>query len=281
MSVLCVKRCLIPLLTLFFCVLPHAAFAKLNARSAVLYNVSTGRVLYSQNATEAIAPASLTKVMTLYIASDMMRSGKIKANKKIIVSNFAATTGGSSMGLKRHERVAFMDLLEGMAVASGNDAAAAVAEYSGKGTKAFVRRMNAKAKELGMKHTVFKNPHGLPAQGQKTTAMDMLQLAKYYIKQHKKMLPIHKVTAVRHNRTVLYNTNSLVASVSGADGLKTGFINESGYNIILTAQRGSTRLIVVLLGATSRQGRDAGARRLIEAGFATPNNAKSIAKKIR
>lgn len=276
-----VRNIVISLLTLFFCVLPHDALAKLHARSVILYNATSGRILYSQNATASIAPASLTKVMTLYIASDMLRSGRVKANKKITISNFAATTGGSTMGLRRHERVTFIDLLEGMAIASGNDAAAAVAEYSGKGTKAFVRRMNTKAKELGMKHTVFKNPHGLPASGQKTTAMDMLQLARSYITKHKKMLQIHKTTAVRHNRTVLYNTNSLVASISGADGLKTGFINASGYNIILTAQRGPTRLIVVLLGATSRQTRDAEARRLIEAGFTTPNSAKNIAKKLR
>lgn len=219
--------------------------------------------------------------MTLYLAMDFAKSGRIKTNKKVLISNYAATTGGSSMGLRRNQRVPFMDLLEGMAVASGNDAAAAVAEYSGKGVSAFVRQMNTKARQLGMKHTTFKNPHGLPAVGQKTTATDMLTLSKNYIKTHKKMLSIHKTTAIRHNNKVLYNTNGLVAVIPGADGLKTGFICASGYNIVLTAQRGKTRLIAVLLGAQSRQTRDAEVRRLIEAGFVSPTNAKTIARKLQ
>lgn len=275
------KKCCITAITLCICTLPQVAFAKIHARAAVLYNATTGRTLYAQNPNKNNAPASLTKLMTMYVTMDMVNSGRIKTTKKIPISNFAATTGGSSMGLRRNERVPLIDLLEGMAIASGNDAAAAVAEYCGKSTPAFVRSMNAKAKQLGMRQTVFKNPHGLPAAGQKTTANDMLTLAKNYIKVHKKMLKIHKTTAIRYHSKVLYNTNSLVASISGADGLKTGFINESGYNIVLTAQRGNTRLIAVLLGAKSRQIRDAEARRLIEAGFASPTNAKKIAAKLR
>lgn len=275
------KKCCIAVVALCICSLPHDAFAKINARAAILYNATTGRTLYAQNPNLANAPASLTKLMTLYIAMDMVNTGRIKRTKKIPISNFAATTGGSSMGLKRDERVPLIDLLEGMAIASGNDAAAAVAEYCGKGTSAFVRRMNAKARQLGMKQTVFKNPHGLSASGQKTTANDMLTLAKSYMRAHPKMLRIHKTTAIRHNSHVLYNTNSLVATISGADGLKTGFIGESGYNIVLTAQRGKTRLIAVLLGAKSRQIRDAEARRLIEVGFSSPTSAKKIAQKLR
>lgn len=281
MSVCIFKKCCITVITLCICLLPQFAFAKINARAAILYNVTTGRTLYAQNPNLSNAPASLTKLMTMYITLDMVKSGRIKTTKKIFISNFAATTGGSSMGLRRNERVPLMDLLEGMAIASGNDAAAAVAEHCGKGTSAFVRRMNTKSKQLGMRQTVFKNPHGLPAAGQKTTANDMLTLARNYIKAHKKMLKVHNITAIRYNSKVLYNTNSLVATVSGADGLKTGFIGESGYNIVLTAQRGNTRLIAVLLGAKSRQIRDAEARRLIEVGFSHPTSAKKIAAKLR
>ncbi|MEG2172155.1 MAG: D-alanyl-D-alanine carboxypeptidase family protein [Desulfovibrionaceae bacterium] len=269
------------LLALCFCAAPFEASAKLNARSALLYNASTGRILYSQNPHTSIAPASLTKLMTLHIAMDMIKSGRIKRQNTVRISRYAATTGGSSMGLRRSQRVPFMDLLEGMAIASGNDAATAVAEHCGKGVPAFIRKMNTKAQQLGMKNTVFKTPHGLPAVGQLTTATDMLTLSKNYIKAHRNMLRVHNTTALRFNGNILYNTNGLVKNVRGADGLKTGFVCESGYNIVLTAQRGNTRLIAVLLGAQSRQIRDSEARRLIEAGFSSPKNAKSVAKKLR
>lgn len=269
------------LLAFFCCSLPHEADARVQARSAILYNATTGRILYSQNPNKRIPPASLTKIMSLYIAMDQIKSGSVRSQARVTISNYAATTRGSSMGLKRNERVPLMDLLEGMAVASGNDAAAAVAEYCGKGVPAFVRRMNAKAKQLGMKQTVYKTPHGLPAEGQYTTATDVLQLTKYYLQNHSKWLFLHKTTAIRHKSQVLYNTNSLLATVPGADGLKTGFTVASGYNIVLTAKRGKTRLVAILLGARSRQTRDAEARQLLEAGFASPTNAKSIAKKLR
>lgn len=269
------------LLVLYACVLPQEAYARIQARSAILYNATTGRVLYSQNPNQRIAPASLTKIMSLYIAMDLIKSKKVKPQSRIRISAYAATTGGSSMGLVRNDRVPLMDLLEGMAVASGNDAAAAVAEYCGKGVPAFVRRMNAKAKQLGLKQTVFKTPHGLPAEGQYTTAADMLQLAKSYLQTHARWLAIHKTTAIRYKSKVAYNTNSLVATVPGATGLKTGFIVASGYNIILTAKRGKNSLIAVILGAQSRQTRDAEARQLLEAGFASPTNPKVVAQKLR
>lgn len=260
---------------------PATAQAKLNARSAILLNATTGRILYEQNANALVAPASLAKLMTLYISMANINKGAIKPSSRVKISNYAATTGGSSMGLKRNARVRFDDLLEGMVVASGNDAAAAVAEYSGKGVSSFVRKMNTQAKKLGMKNTRFKNPHGLPASGQLTTAHDMLKLARNYIKMYPRMLKVHNISAIRHNSKVLYNTNGLVSTVRGADGLKTGFISESGYNIILTAKRGDTRLIAVVLGARSRQIRDIEARRLIETGFSTPKSAKTVAQRLR
>lgn len=260
---------------------PHNADARIQARAAILYNESTGRILYQKNPNHRIPPASLTKVMSLYVAMDQIQSGKVKSKARVTISNYAATTGGSSMGLKRNDRVELADLLEGMAIASGNDAAAAVAEYCGKGVSAFVRRMNTKAKQLGLKQTVFKNPHGLPAQGQFTTAADMLQLTKNYTKAHRKWLPIHRTTAIRYKSKVLYNTNTLAATIRGANGLKTGFTIASGYNIILTAKRGKTRLIAILLGAQSRQARDADARKMLEAGFASPASSKAVAKRLR
>lgn len=276
-----VRVLLICLVVLNCWVFPTDANARIQARAAILYNESTGRILYQKNPNHRIPPASLTKIMSLYVAMDQIKNGSVKPKTRVTISNYAATTGGSSMGLQRNDRVALADLLEGMAIASGNDAAAAVAEYCGKGVTAFVRRMNTKAKQLGLKQSVFKNPHGLPAQGQFTTAADMLQLTKSYTKAHKVWLPIHQTTAIRYKSKVIYNTNTLAATIRGANGLKTGFTIASGYNIILTAKRGNTRLIAVLLGAQSRQARDTDARKMVEAGFASPANSKAVAKKLR
>ncbi|MDE7065555.1 MAG: D-alanyl-D-alanine carboxypeptidase [Desulfovibrionaceae bacterium] len=256
------------------------AQAKLAVRSAILLNMNTGRILYEQNADASIPPASLTKIMTMYIAMDAVKAKRISLHKKTRVSRSAAATGGSRMHLKAGERVSLDELLTGMAVASGNDAAMAVAQRVAMSSRNFVTRMNAKAKSLGMRRSVFKTPHGLPAKGQKTTARDMLRLARSYMTVHPIAMRFHRTKAFRHGKCILYNTNRLLGTVPGVDGLKTGWIVASGYHLIVTGKRGKVRLLAVVMGGSNKNIRDREARRLIEAGFATPYNSKKVKQRL-
>lgn len=259
---------------------PAAAWAKLQVRSAILLNLTTGRVLYEQNADMRIPPASLTKVLAMFIAMDQVRAGKLSLKTNVRISRAAATTGGSRMRLRTGQRVPLEKLLTGMAVASGNDASMAVAQRISTSSRSFVRIMNEKARQLGMKNSVFKTPHGLPAAGQITTARDMLTLARSYILTHPSAMRFHNTRVMHHNGFTIRNTNGLLGNVRGVDGLKTGWIAASGYNLIFTGKRGNTRLLGVVMGGTTKQARDRDARKLLEAGFASPSNAAKVKQRI-
>ena len=146
--------------------------------SAMVYDLDHDAILFEQNADEPIPPASLTKILSLFLALDHIREGHARPDTPVTVSPAAAATGGSRMGLTRNESVPLERLLLGMAVSSGNDASHAVAEFVGGSVPAFVNMMNVRARELGMNDSLFLNPHGLPAAGQRTTARDMLTLAR-------------------------------------------------------------------------------------------------------
>ena len=244
--------------------------------AAILYNLNTGKILYEHNANVQIPPASLTKIMTMFLTFDAIKNNKISINNKIRINKQTAHIGGSTMFLRNNESVPIIRLLTGMAVASGNDAAMAIAFYIGKSTSKFVKLMNQKAQKLGLKNTVFKNPTGLPAQGQKTTAKDMLILSKAYITTHPNAMRFHSTQFFLHNGRVLHNTNNLLGNVSGVNGLKTGFTLASGYNIIITATRNKTKLLLIILGEKTKENRDWRARRILEAGFKYPLSPQKI-----
>ena len=227
----------------------------LNVRSAVLMDARTGKILYSQNPDVRIPPASLTKIMSMMVTFDAIRSGKVKLSDQIRVSRHAARQGGSRMGLRAGERVSLNRLLMGMAVSSGNDASMAVAERVGGSGRAFVKMMNNKARQIGMSSSTFKTPNGLPAAGQYTTARDMARLGYVYLKNNPSALQYHRVRVL----------------------LKTGWVTASGYNIISTVRRGNTRLIAVILGAESAGLRSHEVRRLVEAGFKSRTNGITVA----
>ncbi|MDR3043954.1 MAG: serine hydrolase [Desulfovibrio sp.] len=239
----------------------------LDVRSAMLLDMSTGRIIYEQNADEPIPPASLTKVLSMYVALDQVRAGKASLKDTVKVSRRAFSTGGSRMFLKQGETLTLDDLLEGMAVSSGNDASVATAEHIGGNVDNFVQMMNAKARALGMKNSVFRNPHGLPAAGQHTTARDMLALSRAYLAQYPEALRYHSTRYIKHNKVITTNKNPLLGNCEGADGLKTGWVFASGYNLISTVKRGKTRLLAVVLGAETTQARAQEVNRLVEAGF--------------
>ena len=262
--------CFLWLCLIAICAVSGSAQAAMPVRSAILINMDTGKVLYAKNPDMAIPPASLTKVMTMYLAMDQIRAGKLKPGEKIRITPQVAAVGGSSMHLRAGERVALSQLLTGMAVVSGNDAATAVARRVGGNDRQFVRNMNQKAKALGMNRTTFKNPTGLPAAGQKTTARDMARMTRAYLRSHPSALRYHGVQLLTYRDRKTRNTNGLLGTVAGVNGLKTGWTVASGYNLIVTGQRGKTRMLAVVMGGTSRVGRDNAARRLIEAGFRPP-----------
>lgn len=241
-------------------------------KSCVIYNSRSKKVLFSRSADRKIPPASLTKILSMYVAEDAIRNRKINRNTKVTVSARAAAAGGSRMGLRAGDKVPLDDLLRGMAVASGNDASIAVAEFIGGSEAKFVRMMNQKARSLGMKRSTFKNANGLPAPGQYTTAKDMLVLARSYLNAYPGNLDRYHSKSVHvYKSKYSCNANPLLGVFEGADGLKTGFVSASGYNIIATAKRGKQRYIGVILGAPTSAVRAQQARTLMEACFTRPS----------
>lgn len=245
-------------------------------KAMLLINLNTGKTLYERNANMSIPPASPTKLMTMYLAMDAVSSRKLSLMGKVRVTREAARTGGSSMHLRTGERLPLSRLMLGMAVASGNDAAMTVAHAISGSTRNFVRLMNRKARNIGLRHTVFKNPSGLPAPGQKTTARDMAKLARAYLKAYPSVRTFHATRRLVHRGRAINNTNQLLGRVRGVDGLKTGFTVASGYNVIITAERNGVRLMAVVMGGSSRATRDNTARRLVEAGFAAPGSPARV-----
>ncbi|ABK19727.1 D-alanyl-D-alanine carboxypeptidase family protein [Syntrophobacter fumaroxidans] len=245
-----------------------AAPFTVNARSAMVVDMSNGVVLYEKNADDLIAPASITKVLTLYIVFDAIREGRIRLDDRVEISSRAAKTTGSRMGVKAGTRVSLEELIKGMAVVSGNDACVAVAEHISGNVEAFVRKMNAKARELGMNSSRFMTPNGLPAKGQLTTARDIARLSIAYLRRFPDSLTIHSMQAYSYGTSSHHNANRLLATCPGVDGLKTGFVCASGYNITATARRGNTRILAVVLGAPTPGVRLRETTKLLEAGFA-------------
>ena len=239
-----------------------------NVKAALLMDLKTGRIIYSQNPDARIAPASVTKVKTLFDTYELVAQGRANAATLIPVGRNAARASGSTMGLRKGEKVQLSEMIKGIAVASGNDAAMAVAEYFGQGDyRNFVARMNQKARSLGMTSTTFKNPNGLPAPGHISTARDLMTMAAAYIRKYPGALSIHSMTTYTHNGSTRHNANSLLGKYEGVDGLKTGFVCSSGFNIVATAKRGDTRLIAVVLGASNPRIREFETARLLEMGF--------------
>jgi len=245
------------------------------SRSAVLVDFASGRTLYAQDPERKIPPASITKVLTLYLLYEDIAQGRARLADPVPVSARARDTGGSSMGLDSGDKVTLGELIHGISIASANDACIAVAEHYPGGVPAFVRRMNAKARELGMTGSVFKNPNGLPAQGQYTTARDIARLSVAYIRRFPQALAIHCQRTYTHNGFTGCNANSLLAAYPGADGLKTGYVDASGYNITATAVHDGVRLIAVVLGSSSSRIRERETVKLLNKGFAMVASGKT------
>jgi D-alanyl-D-alanine carboxypeptidase len=255
------------ILALLFPGAGRAAPFLVDAKSAILMDVNTGEVLFEQNADAEIPPASITKILSLYLVFEAIQEGRAHPWDKVRVSSLAARTGGSRMGLRTGDVVTLEELIKGMAIVSGNDACVAVAEYIEGSVPAFVRKMNAKAKALGMNYSVFLTPNGLPAKGQVTTARDIAKLSIAYMQRFPEALAIHSTCTYTYRSTTHHNANRLLGRCPGVDGIKTGFVCASGFNISATAKRGDTRILAVVLGAPSPGIRARETAKLINGGY--------------
>src|SRR5271157_4860088 len=242
---------------------------KLKAKSAILINDSSGTILYAKNPDRPMQPASLTKILSLYLVNEAIMQGKIHPADRVKISANAQITGGSSMYLVDETEVPLEDLIKGMAVVSANDASIAVAEHLGGSIDNFVRMMNAKAKALNMKRSHFVNPNGLPASGQVTTARDILKLSRAYIRDFPEALQIHSMQEYTFANITQRNSNTLLGQCEDVDGLKTGFVQAAGFHLVATAKRGDTRLIAVVMGEKNPRIRARDTTRLLEQGFRT------------
>jgi len=256
------------LLILFLSLNVSAADAlRLNVHSAILMDMRTGRILVAQNANAPIQPASITKVLTLYLADEAIRDGRVQPGDQVKISRKAVRTSGSKMFIEAGSEIPLEELLKGIAVVSANDASVAVAEYIGGDVERFVARMNRKARQLGMTRSFFKNPNGLPARGQFTTARDMLILASDYLQRFPESLDLHSQQYYTYRDITQRNRNSLLRHYPNADGLKTGWVRKAGYHIVATAKHGETRLIAVVMGAKTPAIRARETERLLDEGF--------------
>lgn len=252
----------------------RAAEMDVNAKSALLMDAATGTVLFEKNAHEALAPASVTKIMTMLLIMEAIDSGSIGYDDMVTASESAAAKGGSQVYLKAGEQMAVSEMLKSIAVSSANDCACAMAEHLSGSEGAFVDRMNERARELGMEDTHFVNCTGLDdspeAARHRTSAYDIALMSRELLTRHpdiKKYTTIWMDT-IRNGAFGLSNTNKLIRFYPGATGLKTGFTSGAGYCLSATAQREGMELIAVTMGCESAKIRNAACKQLLDYGFA-------------
>lgn len=252
-----------------------------NARSAILM-AENGEVVYAKNAHAPLPPASITKIMTMLLVMEAQVSGRLKPTELIRTSDYAASMGGSQIFLQPGETMSVTDMLKGVAMASANDAAVALAEAIAGSEKQFVARMNERAAQLGMKNTRFQNVNGLPIADHYTSAQDIALMSKALL-AHKPILTFTKsyqdyLRRDTKNPFWLVNTNKLIRVYDGADGLKTGYTREAQFCLAATAMRNGLRWIAVVMGEPSTKIRNAEVAALFDYGFSQFEQRTIIAK---
>jgi len=259
------------LLTSCLFLLPvSAAGPETNAKAVLLMEKTTGEVLYEENPHEVLEPASVTKVMTMLLAMEALDSGAITLETMVPVSANAAGMGGSQVYMEEGEQFSVHEMLKAIAVASGNDASVAMAEYLSGSESAFVEKMNARAAELGMTDTVFENCTGLPADGHHTSAYDIALMSRELILNHPDIRTYTTIwmDTLRDGTFQLSNTNKLIRFYDGATGLKTGSTDGALYCISATAEKEGMELIAVVLGSPTSADRFETAKATLTYGFA-------------
>jgi len=242
------------------------------ATPALVVDVDSGKVLYAERATDPWFPASITKLMTAYVALDKVRSGQLSMESLLTVTDSAAALPPSKMGFKPGTEIRLDNALKIMMVKSANDVAATIAENIGGSIDGFAELMNAHASRLGMVSSRFANPHGLPDDRNQTSARDMAVLARALLREFPQYSDLFDIGAVQFGRRIMRNTNGLIGRYPGADGMKTGFICSSGFNVVASATRNGRHLITVVLGAPSANERTIKAAELFDRGFSSKVN---------
>lgn len=242
-----------------------------NAKSAIMIEASTGEILFQKNKDEKLAPASMTKMMSMILIMEEIENGNLKWDEMITTSEKASSMGGSQIFLKAGEKMSVEDLLKGVAIASGNDAVVALAERIAGSEEAFVKRMNARGKDLGLKNTNFVNATGLTADNHYSSAYDMSLIAKELVKYEKilEFTGTYEDYLRKDTKSPfwLVNTNRLVRFKEGVDGLKTGFTNEAGYCLTATMKKDGMRLITVVMKEENANKRSADTTKMLDYGF--------------
>ena len=250
--------------------LPNAP--DINAKAWILVDADTGYVIAENNADETLPPASLAKMMTTYITSNEIKEKRLKEDDLVLISDNAwelggAKTDGSTMFLSPRSKVSVIDLMHGVIIQSGNDAAIALAEHISGGETAFADNMNFQAAQLGMTNTYYANATGLPAEGMVTSARDLTIIAREIINNHPDYYSIYSKKYFSHNNINQPNRNRLLWRDSSIDGLKTGHTEEAGYCLVASSKRRGMRLISVVLGAKSDEARARESQKLFSYGF--------------
>ena len=236
--------------------------------ASIVLDAESGRVLQSNDADDIKYPASLTKIMTLYLTFEALKKGQVKLTDRFTVSREAADMPPTKLGLQRGETIKVEDAILGLVTKSANDAAAVVAENLAGSESRFAEQMTRKAKKLGMTHTQFRNASGLPDDDQVTTARDMAVLARAIMRDFPEYYPYFSRESFTFRGRTHRNHNHLLGQYEGADGVKTGYIRASGFNLVASSKRGDTRLIGVVLGGKTARSRDKAMEKLLDRTFA-------------
>lgn len=269
------------ILLLFGIFLSPQGLTKTADLSAILYDYNTGQVIYEKNADQGHYPASLTKMMTLYLTFQALSKEQIGLYSQFPVSYTASMQEPSKLGLSTGQYVTVHDLIFGVAVNSANDAATVLAEGLAGNVSHFSQMMNQETENLGMLNSYFENPNGLPNPNQTTTARDMLKLAIALYRDFPQYYTIFKTHVFSYHGRQYKNHNHLLSTCSGVDGIKTGYIRAAGYNLVGSANRGGRRLIAVVLGGKTATLRDKFMCRLFEQGFTNEMNFDETVEPLR
>lgn len=239
----------------------------LKAKAHLLMNVNNGDIISEANSHDRIPPASLTKMMTLYLIEDMINKDQIKLTDEVNIDHVAYQAEGSSMFLELNSRITVDELINGVIIVSGNDAALALANYAAGSVDAFVELMNQQAQQWGLTETHFTNPTGIPNQEHYSSAYDLAIMAKHIIEDHPHFYDRYQQTEMTHNNITQKNRNRLLHKLEFVDGLKTGHTQEAGYCLVSSGKQRNMRLIAVTLGSPTDKSRDIDNEKLITYGF--------------
>ncbi|MEM7060263.1 MAG: D-alanyl-D-alanine carboxypeptidase family protein [Pseudomonadota bacterium] len=255
------------------CVSLGGGVAHAAPEASIVMDMRNGKVLRSRSADRKLHPASLTKMMTLYVTFEAIKNGRIRLDQRVRVSRHAARQPASKLYLKAGQRVTIRSLIRATAIKSANDAAMVLAEAVGGSQKRFAQMMNESAKRLGMKNSRFRNPHGLTQSGHYSTARDMAILGRHLFFDYPQYYNIFKRKSDHAAGRRIWNTNRLLSTYRGADGIKTGYTRAAGYNLVATANRGNKRVLAVLFGGRSSGDRARKVARLLDIGFSRSRNS--------